>query len=126
MPRKAEVSLGLGLATATVVFAIYNRQPSQADIRVGKAGDEHIETVRKQNAWTAAGVVAAISLLAKDATIFIVGGSAVIVLDWTTRINNWTNPLSGRVDINPFTVERANAPSVDEPVDIYQGLQAVP
>lgn len=125
MARKAEVSIGLGLATATVVFAIYNRQPGQADIRVGKAGDEHIEAVRKQNAWTAAGIVAAISLLAKDPTIFIIGGTTVVALDWTTRVNNWTNPLSGRVDLNPFTVEDQTQPMADQPVDVYQGLQVV-
>lgn len=104
--RKPEVSLGLGLATATVVYATYsNMTPSMADIRVGKPGDEHLETARKQAAWVSAGIVAGISLLAKDATIFIVGGTTVVIMDWLTRTNNWTNPLSGRVDVNPFTTE---------------------
>jgi hypothetical protein len=104
--RKPEVSLGLGLATATVVYAIYQKGvPNQADLRVGKPGDQDAEASRKQAAWLAAGTVAGISLLAKDATIFIIGGMSVVALDWLTRVNNYTNPLSGRVDINPFTVE---------------------
>lgn len=104
--RKPEVSIGLGLAVGTLVYAIYNRGvPTNADMRVGKPGDEAIEATRKQNAWLAAGVVSGVSLIAKDATIFIIGGTMVVALDWLTRTNNWTNPLSGRVDVNPFTVE---------------------
>jgi len=115
MARKPEISLGLGLATATVVYAVYQKMPNQADIRVGKPGDEHLESVRKQTAWLAAGTVAGISLLAKDATIFIIGGMTVVALDWMTRTNNWTNPISGRVDLNPFTVE--SMPSRDAAPD---------
>lgn len=109
MARKPEISIGFGLATATVVYSIYQRGlPSGADIRVGRPGDEVLESVRKQNAWLAAGTVAGISLLAKDATIFILGGVTVVALDWMTRVNNWTNPLSGRIDLNPFTTETPN------------------
>jgi 4-amino-4-deoxy-L-arabinose transferase-like glycosyltransferase len=109
MPRRMpEVSLGLGLATATVAYTIYNRNlPPGADQRVGAPGDDHLEAARKQSAWLAAGTVAGISLLAKDPTIFVIGGLSVVVLDWLTRVNNWTNPLSGRMDLNPFTVESA-------------------
>ena len=130
MARKPEVSLGLGLASAAVAYAMFSHaMPAQADIRVARPGDEHLETTRKQAAWVAAGTVAAISLLAKDATIFIIGGTTVVILDWMTRVNNWTNPLSGRVDVNPFTVEspgvapRDTAAGADN-ID-YGNLQAV-
>lgn len=103
MPRKPEISLGLGLATATLVWSLYNHGlPGQADIRVGEVGNETIETVRKQNTWLAAGAVAGISLLAKDPTVFIMGGAMVIALDWLTRINNFTNPVTGSAIGNPF------------------------
>ena len=59
--RRPEVSLGLGLATATVVYAIYQKgTPSHADTLVGKPGDQSLETARKQSAWLAAGAVAEI------------------------------------------------------------------
>lgn len=123
--RRPEISLGLSLATATVVYAIYQRMPNAADVRVNKPGDEHLDAIRKQNAWLAAGTVAGISLLAKDATIFIVGGVTVVALDWMTRVNTWTNPLSGRVDVNPFTTERPMASPSENPDVAYGYLEAV-
>lgn len=108
MALRPEVSLPVALATGTVVYTIYNQGlPGQADIRShGNVGDQTLESVRKQQLWTAAAVVAGISLIAKDATVFIVGGAMAIGLDWMTRANNFTNPLTGRIDVNPLTVER--------------------
>jgi len=114
MSRRPEVSLGMGLATATIVYTIYNRGlPSHTDIRAGKPGDETLEATRKQNAWMAAATVGGISLIAKDPTVFIFGGLSVVALDWLTRVNNWTNPLTGTVMENPFST---SAPS-EAPMD---------
>lgn len=104
--RKPEVSLGMALGTGALVYGTYQHfVPNQADVRVGKPGDETLEKARKQAAWFSAAIVGGISLIAKDPAIFIVGGLMVVALDWATRSNNWTNPLSGRIDVNPFTVE---------------------
>lgn len=97
MALKPEISIPAALATATIVYSTYNRMPSAADIRVTQAGDDTLETVRKQNAWFAAATVGAVSLIAKDPVIFIVGGAMVIGLDWVTRANIWTSPASGKV-----------------------------
>lgn len=124
---RPEVSLPLAAATGTLVYAIYNRGlPTAADMRVGNAGDETIETIRKQNAWMAAAVVSGISLLAKDATVFVVGGAMLVGFDWFTRANNWTNPLSGRVDINPFTSEVTHGPEPSDDNGGYGNLAAIP
>lgn len=106
MALRPEVSLPVALATGTVVYTIYNQGlPGQADIRAhGNVGDGTIDAVRKQQLWTSAAVVAAISLIAKDATVFIIGGAMVIGLDWITRANNQTNPLTGRIDRQAMTV----------------------
>lgn len=104
--RRPEVSLGMGLATATIVYATYGRNlPSHANIRAGQPGDETLESVRKQSAWTAAAIVGGISLLSKDMTVFILGGVTIVALDWLTRVNNWTNPITGTVMDNPFTTD---------------------
>ncbi len=126
MPRMPEVSLGLGLATATVAYTIYNRGlPASADQRVGAPGDDHLEAARKQSVWLAAATVAGISLIAKDPTIFVIGGLSVVALDWTTRVNNWTNPLSGRIDVNPFTTESVGDRAVPSGIDMNYDNMAV-
>lgn len=98
MGLRADVSLPLALATGTFVYSIYSRMPNDADIRASEVGNENIDKVRKQNALIAAGAVSGISLLAKDPTIFIVGGAILVAIDWATRINNFTNPVSQRVE----------------------------
>ena len=74
-------------------------------MRVGKPGDATIEATRRQNAWLAAGTVAGVSLIAKDPTVFIIGGSMVVALDWLTRTNNWTNIVEAAEGLNPFGTE---------------------
>lgn len=97
---KPEVSLGVGLATAAVVWAVYsNATPTIADIRSAPPGDMTIDSTRKMASWTAAGVVAGISLLAKDPTVFVLGGTMVVVLDWWHRHANEVNPDSGRATL---------------------------
>ena len=95
MDREA-VSVVGALSVAALVYGIYsNATPTIADIRVAKPGDKDIEASRKMAAWTSAAVVAGVSLIARDATIFVVGGSMVIVLDWWHRHANEVNPMTG-------------------------------
>lgn len=125
--RKPEVSLGLGLGSAALTYGIYQFfLPKEIDTRAGKPGDEHVESARKQAAWLSAGIVSGVALLAKDMTILIIGGGTLVTIDWMTRYNSFVNPLSGRVDLNPFTVEGAppSTPTTPEAAG-YGELQAV-
>lgn len=93
---KAETSIVAGVSVAALVYAIYsNATPSIADIRVAKPHDADIEASRKLAAWTSAGVVSAVSLIAKDGTIFVLGGAMIIALDWWHRHANEVTPLTG-------------------------------
>lgn len=97
---KPEVSLPVALATAAVVYGIYsNATPTIADIRSVRPNDSTIESSRKFATWTSAAVVAGVSLIAKDPTIFILGGSMVIIMDWATRHGNAVSPLSGKAAV---------------------------
>lgn len=112
MALKPEISIGVGLATAAVVWSIYqNATPTIADIRAGAPQDETIDGTRKMAAWTAAGVVAGISLIAKDPTVFVVGGTMVVAVDWWHRHANAVNPDTGRATLPNVNVGQ----SVNDP-----------
>ncbi len=97
---KPEVSLPTGLAVAAVVYGIYsNMTPTIADIRHNEPGDPNISSSRKAATWTAAAVVSGISLMTKDPTIFVIGSSMVIAMDYLTRHANLVNPLTGTATV---------------------------
>lgn len=86
MALKPEASIGVGLATAAVVFAVFAKAlPSTADVRSLDKDNVDIQRAERQATWTAAGIVAGISLLAKDATIFVIGGATTLVMAWSHR-----------------------------------------
>lgn len=98
MALKPETSVAMGLATATVVGVIYAQAlPSQADVRSLDSHNQDLAAAERAASWTAAGAVAAISLLTRDATVFILGGSMVIALSWWHRHSNAVSPLTGKV-----------------------------
>lgn len=113
MALKPEVSLGVALATATVVYGIYqNATPTIADIRSLESSNEDIQGAERQASWTAAAVVAGISLLAKDATIFVVGGTAVVVLAWSHRHADMVDTVTKRATpVMPTPAAIGNTPS---------------
>lgn len=97
---KPEVSLGVGLGTGAVVAAVYyNALPPLVDIRVGPSQNGDVGAARKAAAWTSAGIVGGISLLAKDVTIFAVGSAFIIVLDWWYRHANAVDPRASRATV---------------------------
>jgi len=94
---KPEVSLGMGLATGVLVWSIYQHaMPSLVDHRVGDPDDPNAAKAERAATWTAAGAVAGISLLARDPTVFVIGGAMVVVLSFWHRHANMVNPLTGR------------------------------
>lgn len=96
MGLKPEISLGVGLATATVVYGIYmNALPPVVDLRSTPANNEDVASTEKAAAWTAAAVVGGISLIAKDATVFIIGGGMILALSWWNKHANMVNPEFG-------------------------------
>lgn len=94
---KAEASLGMGLAVGVLVWGIYQHAlPPLVDHRVGDVGDANAGSAERAATWTAAAAVAGVSLIARDPTVFVVGGSMVVVLSFWHRHANLVNPLTGR------------------------------
>lgn len=100
MGMKAEVSIPVGVAVAAMVGAIYvNATPPLTDIRSAQENDSDVAAARKTAAWTATGLVGAVSLLAKDSTVFILGGASVVVFDWWIRHANAVIPAVGKATV---------------------------
>lgn len=98
MALKVETSLVVGLATAAVVYGIYQfNLPSNAATRASQAGNQHIESARKTATWEAAAVVGGISLLAGDPTVFVIGGGVLVMLDFAHRFANNTDNVTGKL-----------------------------
>ena len=97
MALKPETSLIVGLGTATLVYGIYQAAlPPIADVRVAESDNRDIQASERLASWTSAAVVAGVSLITKDPTIFILGGSMVIVLAWWHRHADQVSPLTGK------------------------------
>jgi predicted NBD/HSP70 family sugar kinase len=93
---KPEMSIVAGLATATLVYGIYrNALPTVADIRVAPKADHDVEAAERSAAWFAGAIVGAVSLLAKDATIFVIGGGMVVGMSWWYRHADAVDPVAG-------------------------------
>jgi hypothetical protein len=95
---KPEGSVTMGIATGILVYAIFDRSlPSAATMHATKPYDTNIEAGRKKAGWTAVGVVAVVSLLTKDANVFILGGMVTIALDLHARVANVSSPSTGQL-----------------------------
>lgn len=95
--ERPEVSLGVGLATAALVWGVFNSAlPSLAEARVTDQGDRDLESAERTAAWTATAIVAGISLISKDATVFVLGGAMIVGLSWLHRHANMVHPALGK------------------------------
>lgn len=119
MALRSEYSIMGGLATAAIVYAIYsNATPTMAEIRTTAPMNPDIDASERAASWTAAGVVAGISLIAKDPTIFIIGSGMVVAMAWWHRHSNMVNPDYGRA------VPNAQPTMPDAAMDGYEAMAA--
>jgi hypothetical protein len=94
---KPDTSLTLGIASATLAYATFQAMtPNVADIRATESGNRDIQASERLATWVAGLTVAGISLLAKDANIFIIGGSAVIALSWSRKHADMVDTVTKR------------------------------
>jgi hypothetical protein len=98
MALKQEASLLTGLGVAAVVLGITAvHMPTVAAARASAPGNKHINSARTSQTAIAAGVVVLASLLAKDPTVFVIGGTVVIAVDFAHRLANSTDNQTGKV-----------------------------
>lgn len=98
MSLRPEVSLPIALATSAVVYGIFQVQlPPTAEAKATMPGNQHLQSSRRTATIIALAVSGGISLLAKDPTILIVGGTLAVVLDAVHRHADAVHPQTGQV-----------------------------
>ena len=98
---KPEGSMMAGIATGALVYGIYSMNLGNlATIHTTPSGDGNARAARKKAAIQAVTAVAAISLLAKDVNVFILGGAITVLLDWHARHAVEAHPDTGELTDN--------------------------
>lgn len=98
MALKADSSILIGLATAAVVYGIYQvNLPTTAAVRASTPNNQHVAASRKAATWEAAAVVGGIAVLAHDPTVFVIGGAVLVLMDFSHRAANATDNVSGQI-----------------------------
>ena len=97
MALRPEFSVMGGLAVGAIVFAVHQQAtPSQADIQALPAGTPDIDHAERRATWMSAGIVSAVSLIAKDPTIFVLGATMTIGMALWTRHSNYMESVGGK------------------------------
>lgn len=95
---RPEVSIPVALATGGVVVAVYSfMQPNAADQRtVQPASDQAAMLASSEQSalLVSIGVVAGISLIAKDPAPFWIGGLVAVALSWSGRFARTVDPAT--------------------------------
>ena len=95
MSLDRKTSVGVGLATIGLVAVTYGQFcPNAADLRAGTPNDRMASGSEKAARWTAGALVTLVSLITKDPTVFVMGGSAVVAYSWQHRYANMVNPMT--------------------------------
>lgn len=119
MALKPEASIMTGLAVGSVVFALHTQAtPSQADIQALPSGTKDIDGAERKATIISAGVVAGISLLAKDPTVFIIGSVMVVGMAVWTRHSNYLDSASGVIG----GVSRAGSPNTTPEAEVSESV----
>lgn len=102
MALKPDAAIMSGLAVAGVVFAVHTKfTPTTADMQGLPVGTKDVSQSERQATIISVGIVSAISLLAKDPTIFVIGSIATVGLAFTSRHAIWTDSKTGLLNAGP-------------------------
>ena len=102
---KPEGSVVAGVATIGSVYAVYQLNCGPvAQARATDANHPVLESSRRKAGYTAFVLVAALTLITKDANVGILGGGAIIAMELSYRTGIMAEPMSGKImNQNPAT-----------------------
>lgn len=82
--------LMVGALSATLVYSIFAlNAPNLADVRADEPGNTNTYKAVNTATYTAAGTVAALALLSKSPTVFIIGGAMTLFETWKYHTANF-------------------------------------
>jgi hypothetical protein len=115
-PRlSGENSIIASLATVALVFGIYNAKVGPvSDVHATEAMDGNIHASIRKAGWSAVIAVAAVTLLAKDPNIGILGGATIIAEELSYRHALMTNPGTGQIQVSPASYQSAGGATVTD------------
>jgi hypothetical protein len=102
-PRlSGENSIITALAAAALVVGVYSAKIGPvADAHASGANDPNMLASVKKAGWQALGLVAAITLLAQDPNILILGGATVVAEELSYRHAIMASPDNGQITVTP-------------------------
>jgi hypothetical protein len=127
MALKPEYSVMAGVTVGAVVFGIHTAfLPTQADIQALPAGTPDIDAAERKATWLSAAVVGAVSLMAGDPTIFVIGSGITVAMALITRHNNHSESIGGKylTPAERMTAGTSNTgpdPVATAPYEMFQG-----
>jgi hypothetical protein len=103
MALKPNEEIQVAALSAAVVYGVFQlNAPNLSDVKAAPTGNKNVHGSVKTAAWTATAVTAALALLAKSPTIFIVGSVMTIVESWKYYHANVQDPATGKVNATSF------------------------
>jgi hypothetical protein len=84
--------LTVGALSATLVYSIFAiNAPNLADVRYAEPGNTNTYKSVNTATYTAAATVAALAILSKSPTVFIIGGAMTLFEAWKYHFANFGN-----------------------------------
>ena len=124
-PRlSGENSVIVSLAVAALVFATYSQSVGPvSDVHATDANDINMKAAIKKAGWASVGVVAALTVLAQDANIAILGGATIIAEELSYRHALMASPSNGQIEVTPSSYLPAGNQGATSPpnLQMYQG-----
>jgi len=112
MALKPDTSIMASLAVAAMVYGVHAAfTPNMADMQAVPAGNTDMDKAERKATWASAAVVATVSLLAKDPTIFVIGSAVTIGMSLFSRHAIWSEPAAL---MSPYAPGAAQATSAND------------
>src|ERR1700677_3292222 len=89
-------STAIGIGMGALDFLIFSQHlPATADIRTAPAGNDDVETARRQATIMAVGINGLVSVMTRDWNVFIIGGAVTAAMSILIAHANAVHPATG-------------------------------